>query len=111
MGRTVRGDIFWADLSPGRGLEQTGSRPVLILSHESFNKVSGTVIALPITSRKNRACFPIILELAEAKLPKRYWVNASCVRTISTKRLGKKIGRVSPEEMEAMIDGLMDIVG
>jgi len=111
MGRILRGDIFWADLSPGRGKEQTGCRPVLVISHEMFNKKSGTVIALAITCGQSRAAVPVTLELEDAKLPKRYWVNVSYVRTLSTKRFGKKIGRADVEEMDASIEGLLDIVG
>jgi len=43
MARILRGDIRWADLSPTRGREQAGQRPVLILSHDVFNERSGTV--------------------------------------------------------------------
>ncbi len=111
MGRILRGDIFWADLNPARGKEQAGRRPVLVISHEIFNKKSGTVIALAITSKEPRAGFPLTLELADAKLPKRSWAKISQIRTISTERLGKKIGRTGVEEMEAMIEGLLDIVG
>ena len=111
MGRILRGDIFWADLSPARGKEQAGCRPVLVISHEIFNKKSGTVIALAITSKEPKAGFPLTLELADAKLPKRSWAKISQVRTMSTERLGKKIGRADVEEMEAMIEGLLDIVG
>ena len=50
MAGILRGDIFWADLNPVIGHEQSGLRPVLILSHEVFNKHSGTVIAVAITS-------------------------------------------------------------
>ena len=50
MARILRGDIFWADLTPTRGHEQGGERPVLVLSHDTFNERSGTVIAAAITS-------------------------------------------------------------
>jgi len=51
MARILRGEIRWADLNPVKGHEQAGLRPVLILSHDIFNKRSGTVIALAITSQ------------------------------------------------------------
>ncbi len=111
MGRILRGDIFWADLTPTRGREQAGRRPVLIISHEIFNNKSGTVIAVAITSKEPKAGFPLTLELAEAKLPKRSWAKISQIRTMSTERLGKKLGRANIEEIEAVIEGLLDIVG
>jgi mRNA interferase MazF len=63
MARLVRGDIRWADLNPVRGQEQSGLRPVLILSHDVFNERSGTVIAVALTSQPQRAGFPLTLEL------------------------------------------------
>jgi mRNA interferase MazF len=44
MARILRGEIRWVDLSSTRGHEQTGVRPVLVLSHDIFNERSGTVI-------------------------------------------------------------------
>ena len=44
MARILRGEIRWANLNPVRGREQSGNRPVLILSHDVFNERSGTVI-------------------------------------------------------------------
>jgi len=59
MARILRGDIFWADLNPVRGREQSGIRPVLVISHDVFNQRSGTVIAVAITSQSPRAGFPL----------------------------------------------------
>jgi len=107
----LRGDIWWADLNPVRGREQAGMRPVLIISHDVFNERSGTVIALAITSQPQRAGFPLTLEISSGDLPKRSWVKISQVRTLSTERLTSRLGRVSPEELEQVIDGLLEIVG
>ncbi len=86
-------------------------RPVLIISHDVFNERSGTVIALAITSQPQRAGFPLTLEISSGDLPKRSWVKISQVRTLSTERLTSRLGRVSPEELEQVIDGLLEIVG
>ena len=111
MARILRGDIVWADLNPTQGHEQAGLRPVLVLSQDIFNQRSGTVIACALTSQEPHAGFPLTLELAASKLPKRSWVKISQIRTLSVKRLGKKLGRVSPEQLEQVIDGLNEIVG
>lgn len=110
MARILRGDIFWADLNPTVGSEQAGLRPVVVLSHDVFNERSGTVIAMAITSRPQRIGFPISLELKSVKLPKRSWVKISQVRTLSVHRLGRRIGRVSAEELETLVSGLNEIV-
>jgi mRNA interferase MazF len=111
MARILRGDVLWADLNPARGHEQGGLRPVVIISEDVFNARSGTVIALAVTSQPQRAGFPLTLELNSVKLPKRSWVKISQVRTLSVQRLGKKIGQVSPEELDRLIEGLNEVIG
>jgi mRNA interferase MazF len=98
-------------LNPVRGREQAGLRPVLILSQDIFNERSGTVIAVALTSQPQKAGFPLTLELRTAKLPKQSWVKISQIRTLSVERIGKIIGRVSPEEREQVVDGLNEIIG
>ena len=111
MARILRGDIRWADLNPVRGNEQAGLRPVLILSHDIFNERSGTVIAVALTSQPQKAGFPLTLELETANLPKRSWIKISQIRTLSIERIGKLIGKASPEEIEQVVEGLIEIIG
>lgn len=111
MARVLRGEIWWATLNPVRGHEQAGVRPVLIISHTVFNARSGTVMALALTSQSPSAGFPLTLELTSAALPKRSWVKISQIRTLSVERLGTKLGNISPEELDLVIDGLNEIVG
>ena len=111
MARILRGDILWADLNPVRGREQAGLRPVLVLSEDVFNEHSGTVIVVAITSQPQRAEFPLTYELVGSGLPKPSWVKISQIRTLSVERLGKKIGKVRPEELDIIIEGLNEILG
>jgi len=110
MAGILRGEIYWASLKPTVGNEQAGLRPVLILSHDVFNKHSGTVIAAAITSQPQKAGFPLTLELSTTKLPKKSWVKISQIRTLSVKRLGKKIGKASDKELDQVIEGLNEII-
>jgi mRNA interferase MazF len=88
MAGILMGEIRWTDLNPARGNEQAGARPVLA-----------------------RAGFPLTLELTAARLPKRLWVKISQVRTLATERIGRRIGRASPEELAQVIEGLNEILG
>src|SRR5512134_727003 len=99
MARILRGEARWADLSPVRGHEQAGQRPVLVLSHDVFNERSGTVIAVALTSQQPRAGFPLTVESRAKGLPKRSWIKVSQIRTLSTERLGARIARAPEEEL------------
>jgi mRNA interferase MazF len=103
--------MLWADLRQTQGHEQAGLRPVLVLSHEVFNERSGTVIAMALTSQEPRAGFPLSLELSTPELPKRSWVKTGQVRTLSVKRLGRRLGRASPEEVDRAVEGLNELIG
>ncbi len=111
MARILRGDIRWADLEPANGREQSGRRAVLILSHDVFNERSGTVIAVALSSHPQRAGFPLTLEIDSENLPKKSWVKINQVRTLAVQRIGKKLGRATPEELSRIIDGLNEILG
>ena len=111
MASILRGEIFWADLNPTKGHEQSGMRPVLILSQKIFNEKSGTVIAIALTSQPQRASFPLTLELTSPRLPKQTWAKISQIRTLSVERIGKKIGCVSDQELRQIIEGLNEIIG
>ena len=111
MARILRGDIRWADLNPVRGREQAGLRPVLILSQDVFNERSGTVIAVALTSQPQRAGFPLTLELHAKGFPKKSWVKISQIRTLAVERIGKVMGRASPEELTQVVEGLNEIIG
>jgi mRNA interferase MazF len=111
VARILRGEIRWADLNPVRGHEQAGQRPVLVLSHDVFNERSGTVIAVALTSQEPRAGYPLTLELAGTRLPRRSWVKISQVRTLSTERIGKRLGRAPDEVLARVLDGLLEILG
>ncbi|MGZ8778551.1 MAG: type II toxin-antitoxin system PemK/MazF family toxin [Thermoanaerobaculia bacterium] len=110
MARVLRGDILWADLNPVVGHEQAGQRPVVVLSHDVFNDRSGTVIAVAVSSPEPRAGYPLSLEITSAKLPKRSWAKIGQVRTLSVERLGRKIGRIAPEELVRIVEGLNEII-
>lgn len=111
MAKILRGDILWADLNPAKSHEQSGLRPVLILSQDVFNERSGTVIAVALTSQEPKAGYPLTFELGGKKLPKKSWVKISQIRTLSVERLGSKLGRATPEELSQIIEGLEEIIG
>jgi mRNA interferase MazF len=84
---------------------------VLVISHDVFNERSGTVIGMALTSQPQRVGMPLAVQIESVRLPKPSWVKTSQIRVLSTERLGKKLGRLSAEELEQAIEGLFEIVG
>ncbi len=48
-----RGDIYLVSLNPAKGREQQGERPVLIVSNDKFNAVTGLPVIAPIATAGN----------------------------------------------------------
>ena len=69
------------------------------------------MIALAITSRPQRAGFPLTCELHAGKFSRPSWVKIGQVRTLSTERLGAKAGRLDETEVDRIVEGLLDIIG
>lgn len=111
MADILRGEVRWADLNPTIGHEQSGRRPVLILSVDLFNRKSGTVIAMAMTSQEPRAGFPLTLELTCPDLPKRSWVKIGQIRTLSTERIGTRIAEVDTSTLSQILEGLGELLG
>ena len=106
----MRGEIRWADLNPVKGREQGGARPVVIISHDVFNERSGTVIAMAITSKPQKAGYPLTLPLEDVGLPKPSWVKISQVRTLSVERIGGLLGRVPSKVLVRIVEGLNQLI-
>ena len=110
MAGILRGEIYYADLDPVRGHEQAGLRPAVVLTNDTFNRHSGTVIVMAITSQPQRAGFPLTFSLPATSLPRASWVKISQVRTISVERLGKRIGMVDAEDVAEIVNGLLELI-
>ena len=104
-----RGDIYYADLSPGVGSEQGGIRPVLIIQNDIGNKHSPTVICAAITSRMNKAKLPTHVEISSRDygVVKDSVVLLEQIRTIDKQRLKEYVCRVDNKLMKKVDEALL----
>jgi mRNA interferase MazF len=111
----LRGDIYYADLSPVIGSEQGGLRPVLIVQNDIGNKYSPTVIAAAITSRLGKSRLPTHIEVprASCKLERADFglahdsvILLEQIRTIDKRRLKEKMGRLDNDLMKRVNDAI-----
>jgi mRNA interferase MazF len=104
MADPTRGEIWLADLTTGRGHEQSGQRPVLVVSDDAFNAgPAGLVMAVPLTSKvaksKNIPAH-IRIDPPEGGLKTPSAILCDQLRAISKDRLGKSSwGTVSAETL------------
>lgn len=99
--KVLRGDIFYADLSPVIGSEQSGIRPILIIQNDIGNKYSPTIIAVAITSKtKNNMPTHIEIDGTKFGLDKKSIILAEQIRTLDKKRLKEKVGSLDKKTLE-----------
>lgn len=112
-----RGEIYWADLVPRSGSEQTGRRPVIIVSHDGFNRTAGwkSIIVVPIsTSASQGRRGPTVVELpgGSAGLPKASFAVCHQVTTLDRAKLTRKAGTLPSEflrRVEEALKAAMDL--
>jgi mRNA interferase MazF len=56
-----RGDVVWVELDPTRGHEQSGRRPLLVLSPSFYNGPTSLLLGCPITSQSKGYRFEIAI--------------------------------------------------
>ena len=109
----IRGDIYYADLSPVVGSEQGGVRPVLVVQNDVGNKFSPTVIIAAITSQLSKAKLPTHIELNREKynLSKDSVVLLEQIRTLDKRRLKEKISSLDQIKMQQIDVAIMISLG
>jgi len=106
-----RGEVYWADLVPRSGSEQTGRRPVVVISHDGFNQTPGwkSIIVVPIsTSAFQGRRGPTVVEIPAGTggLPKASFAVSHQVTTVDRAKLTKRIGTLPAEVLSEVGLGL-----
>ncbi|MEU6041111.1 type II toxin-antitoxin system PemK/MazF family toxin [Actinomadura sp. NPDC047616] len=92
------GEIYWVDFNPGRGSEQAGRRPGVVISQDSFNK-SMPVVSIAAVSSKIKPFNRIAPILPENNpLPQKSQILAFQILTVDQKRLDKYCGCLDDQQ-------------
>lgn len=103
-----RYEIYFADLNPTIGSEIKKVRPVVIISQDEMNKYLETVVVCPLTSRLHphwRTRIQIKCAKKDAE------IAVDQIRTISKKRLKKKIDQLSKTKAAQLRKLITDMYG
>lgn len=114
MGNVIlRGDIFYADLSPVVGSEQGGIRPVTITQNDIGNKFSPTVIVAAISSQINKSKLPTHVEISSEDygLDRDSVILVEQIRTLDKSRLKERIGHLNKEDLNKLNKSIMISLG
>jgi mRNA interferase MazF len=106
-----RGEVYWADLVPRSGSEQTGRRPVVLVSHDAFNQTPGwrSIIVVPISTSSSRGKRgPTVIEIpgGTAGLSKTSFAVCHQVTTLDRAKLTRRLGTLPSEALCEVEEGL-----
>ena len=102
-----RGEVWWARLDPTLGAEIKKTRPCLVLSADVLNQHRRTVVVIPL-STSPEAAPPLLVPVTCAG--KSVVAVVDQIRAISKERLRERLDRVSPDHLEAIEEGLRQIL-
>ena len=100
-GKPRRGDIYWVNFEPARGVEQGGRRPALVVQNNRGNEHSSYTVVAAISSSPLPRTYPFTVPLAqgEGHLPRAGHVNCAQLLTIDQSRLEGCLGALSSDTM------------
>lgn len=109
---TKRGEIYYIDWSPGRGSEQVGTRPAVIIQNDTGNRFSSTTIVAAISTQTARAYpFQVLISAQESGLPRDSIIKCEQLQTVDQHRLGRLAGALSPRKMQEVDEALHRSLG
>lgn len=106
-----QGEIWYVDLAPVKGSEQSGFRPIVIISGNLLNTHAPVIICCPLTTKIKNYKGNIILEPnSKNGLKFQSEVLTFHVRSIDKKRLVEKIGTIPIDSVKQIITTLNDLL-
>ncbi len=98
-----RGELYWVDWSPGRGSEQIGKRPALVVQRDAANRNENYPNTIVVTLSTKGKPVPFHVEIQpteETGLREISWAKCEQLLTISKERLVGRIGVVDDATLE-----------
>ncbi len=107
-----RGDVIMVDLDPTLGREQAGYRPAAVVSADRLNRSpAGLVMIAPFTSTDRGVPAHVRVAPPEGGLDRSSVLMVDQLRTISTERIGRWLGSLSPSTMDRVDERLRALLG
>jgi len=94
-----RGEVWMVNFNPGRGSEQKGIRPALIIQNDTGNQYAATTIVAAITSTIKKYPVTVVVPRGKGGLKEESMINLAQILTIDKGRLIRKIGQIEKEKI------------
>ena len=94
-----RGELWMVNFNHGRGSEQKGIRPALIIQNDTGNQYAATTIVAAITSTIKKYPVTVVIQRGKGGLKEESMINLAQILTIDKGRLMRKMGQIEEEKI------------
>ena len=101
----TRGDVYLIELDPTRGSEIRKTRPCLVISPDELNQHLRTVIVAPMTTGGKAYLWRVRCRFRDRS----GFVAIDQIRTVDSERLVKRVGRIAPSTLSAVLAILQEM--
>jgi len=102
-----RGEIWWVSLDPTVGSEVRKTRPCVVITADILNERRRTVVVVPLSSSPKAAPPVLIPVVCDGRAAV---AVSDQIRAVSKKRLRSRLGMASDDEIQAIEEGLRQIL-
>jgi mRNA interferase MazF len=103
----LRGDIWWVSLDPTQGSESCKTRPCVVLTHDTLNRLRRTVVIVPLSTAAkphDPITVPVTCQGGAAV------AIVDQIRAVAKHRLKSKIEVLAPAELDSVCQALSRIL-
>ena len=101
-----RGEIWMVNFNPGRGSEQKGIRPALIIQNDIGNRYASTMIVSAITTTLKKYPVTVLLPRGKGGLKENSMVNLAHILTVDKGRLVRKLGSLEEDKIAEVTEAI-----
>ena len=108
-----RGELYWLDWSPGRGSEQTGMRPGLVVQENPASANPNyhlTIVVAVSTKGREVPSHVFVVPTKQNGLASESYIKCEQIQTVSKDRLDRFIGELDPEDLEKVDEALSRVL-
>ena len=102
-----RGDIWWISLDPTQGSEIKKTRPCVVLTHDTMNRLRRTVVVVPLSTAAKPhppITIPVTCQGTSAV------AVVDQIRAVAKHRLKSKLETLSPDELDEVCQAVSSIL-
>jgi mRNA interferase MazF len=101
-----RGEIWMVNFNPGRGSEQKGIRPALIIQNDIGNRYASTTIVSAITTTLKKYPVTVLVPRGKGGLKENSMVNLAHILTVDKGRLMRKLGNLEEDKIAEVTEAI-----